>query len=188
MLASGSGRTVENLHEYLSNNALDARITKIFSSSQGAGVIARSNNLGIDAAVASKDIVEDIREEDPDWILLAGWLRLLPIPPDFEGRVLNIHPSLLPAWGGKGFWGQHVHDAVAASGPTQVSGCSVHFASAEYDRGPIILQEAALLPPLADSTTIATAVFEAEKRAYPEALRLLLTGRVRWEDGSAVWA
>ncbi len=188
ILASGGGRTVENLHRYLSSNTLDARITKIFSSSPSAGVISRSENLGIDAAVVSEDIVDDIRGESPDWILLAGWLRLLPIPPDFEGRVLNIHPSLLPAWGGKGFWGQHVHDAVAASGSAQVSGCSVHFASAEYDRGPIILQEATLLPPMADSATIATAVFEAEKRAYPEALRLLLTGRVRWKDGSAVWA
>ena len=105
-------------------------------------------------------------------VCLAGWLHLLPIPADFRRRVLNIHPSLLPAFGGKGMYGRHVHEAVLAAG-APVSGCTVHFADDEYDTGPVLVQRS--VPVLAGDTpeTLAARVFAAECEAYPEAIRVL---------------
>jgi phosphoribosylglycinamide formyltransferase-1 len=100
---------------------------------------------------------------------MAGFLQLLPIPEDFRRRVINIHPALLPAFGGKGMYGRLVHEAVLATEAT-VSGCTVHFADNEYDHGPIILQRT--VPVREDDTpdTLAARVFEQECEAYPEAI------------------
>jgi phosphoribosylglycinamide formyltransferase-1 len=198
LLASGGGRTVVNFHEVLGRGQLDAFIARVIVSNPNSGALEKAENLGLPTTVIGKEshpepeeredaLIATIRKESPDWILMAGWMNLLPIPKDFEGKTVNIHPALLPAWGGKGFWGRHVHEAVASAGH-RFSGCTVHFASAEYDRGPCILQEGVLLSAHADSAIIATAVFEAEKRAYPETLRLLLQGRVRLKGSQAVWA
>ena len=102
------------------------------------------------------------------------------VPDDFLGRVMNIHPALIPAFCGKGYYGHHVHEAVLAYG-VKVSGCTVHFADNEYDHGPIILQRA--VPVLDDDTpdTLAARVFEQECEAYPEAIRLFAEGRLRIE-------
>ena len=198
LLASGGGRTIVNFQEILWRGELDASIARVIISNPASGALAKAKEIGLATTVIGKEshplpeerekaLIAAIRKESPDWILMAGWMNLLPIPKDFEGKTLNIHPALLPAWGGKGFWGSHVHEAVASAGP-RFSGCTVHFASAEYDRGPCILQEGVLLPALADSSLIARTVFEAEKRAYPETLGLLLQGRVRLKDNQAVWA
>ncbi len=187
-----------NFHQVLGRGELDACIGRVIVSNLAARVREKAESLGLATTVIGKEchpipeereeaLIAAIRQESPDWILMAGWMNLLPIPQDFEGKTLNIHPALLPAWGGKGFWGHHVHEAVASAEP-RFSGCTVHFASAEYDRGPCILQEGVLLPAFADPSHIATTVFEAEKRAYPEALRLLLQGRVRLKGNQAVWA
>jgi phosphoribosylglycinamide formyltransferase-1 len=103
-------------------------------------------------------------------VVLAGFLRLLVIPERWIGRVLNIHPALLPAFGGKGFYGDKVHAAVLESGAKE-SGCTVHYVTNEYDKGPIVLQRK--VPVLAgdDVHTLAARVFEAEKLALPEAIR-----------------
>jgi phosphoribosylglycinamide formyltransferase-1 len=121
-----------------------------------------------------------VRSHEPDLVCLAGWLHLVPIPDDFRHRVLNIHPALLPAFGGKGMYGRHVHEAVLAYG-AKVSGCTVHFADNEYDHGPIVLQR--VVPVLDDDTpeTLAERVFEQECLAYPEAIRLFAAGRLRVE-------
>ena len=113
----------------------------------------------------------------PDLVCFAGWLHLLPIPPDFRHRVLNIHPSLLPAFGGKGMYGHYVHEAVLAYG-AKVSGCTVHYADDTYDTGPILVQRCV---PVNDGDTpdaLAARVFQAECEAYPEAIRLIAEGRV----------
>jgi folate-dependent phosphoribosylglycinamide formyltransferase PurN len=101
---------------------------------------------------------------------MAGFLHLVRIPADFAGRVINIHPSLLPAFGGQGFHGMHVHRAVLEQGCT-VSGCTVHLVDDEYDHGRILLQET--VPVLADDSpeSLAARVFAAECRALPEAIR-----------------
>jgi phosphoribosylglycinamide formyltransferase-1 len=110
-----------------------------------------------------------VRGHSPRLVCLAGWLHLLPIPDDFRQRVLNIHPSLLPSFGGKGMYGHHVHEAVLRSGVTE-SGCTIHFADDTYDTGPIVLQKR--VPVLVGDTpeTLAARVFAAECEAYPEAI------------------
>jgi len=111
---------------------------------------------------------------------MGGFLKRITIPQDFANRVTNIHPALLPSFGGEGMYGHFVHEAVLHSG-AKVSGCTVHLADNEYDRGPILVQKC--VPVLEDDTpeTLAARVFEAECEAYPEALRLIAAGRVRVE-------
>src|SRR5262245_7485954 len=112
---------------------------------------------------------------------MGGFLKLWTIPERWRGRVMNIHPALLPSFGGKGMHGRHVHEAVLAAG-CKVSGCTVHFVDATYDTGPIILQRTC--PVLEDDTleSLAGRVFEEEKLAYPEAIRLFAEGRLSVED------
>ena len=109
---------------------------------------------------------------------MAGFLKLVPVPSDFENRVLNIHPSLIPAFCGHGLYGHHVHESVLEHGG-KVTGCTVHFVDNEYDHGPIIWQQP--VPVFDDDTaeTLAARVFEVEKEAYPHVLRLLAAGRIR---------
>ncbi|MCI0703467.1 MAG: phosphoribosylglycinamide formyltransferase, partial [Planctomycetia bacterium] len=114
---------------------------------------------------------------NPDLVCFAGWLHLLPIAPDFHHKVLNIHPALLPAFGGKGMYGHHVHEAVLNYG-AKVSGCTVHFADDTYDTGPILVQRAVPVKEEDTPDTLAARVFAAECEAYPEAIRLIAEGRV----------
>jgi len=111
-------------------------------------------------------------------VCLAGFLQLLTIPEDFAGRVMNIHPALIPAFCGKGFYGHRVHEAVLEAG-VKVSGCTVHFADNLYDHGPVIVQRTV---PVRDGDTaevLAARVFEQECEAYPEAIRLFAEGRLQ---------
>jgi phosphoribosylglycinamide formyltransferase-1 len=118
-----------------------------------------------------------VRAFAPDLVCFAGWLHLLPIPDDFRHRVLNIHPSLLPAFGGKGMYGEKVHKAVLEYG-AKVSGCTVHFADDTYDTGPILVQKCVPVKEGDTPDTLAARVFQAECEAYPEAIRLIAEGRV----------
>jgi len=113
-------------------------------------------------------------------VLLGGFLQLLKVPEDYRGRILNIHPSLIPAFCGKGFHGRHVHEAVLAAG-VKVSGCTVHFVDDEYDHGPIVAQRAVSV--LEDDTpqSLSERVFAQECELYPEAVRLFAAGRLRIE-------
>src|SRR4029077_8889984 len=120
-------------------------------------------------------IFEQCRKAEADLVCMAGFLQLLHIPVDYEGRVLNIHPALIPAFCGKGFYGHRVHEAALEYG-VKVSGCTVHFADNQYDHGPIILQRS--VPVLDDDTpeTLAARIFEQECDGYPEAIRLFAEG------------
>jgi phosphoribosylglycinamide formyltransferase 1 len=198
VLASGGGRTLENLEDHILQNRLHAQIKLVIVSAEELGAVTRAKRLGLPYLVISRSTHADVHERrqaireaiddaQPDWIVMAGWLQLLPIPSHWEGKVLNIHPALLPAYGGKGFYGHHVHEAVARD-RQQVSGCTVHFATEQYDEGPILLQEAVPLPDGTTSDEIASLVFEAEKRAYPEALQALISGRASWRDGEVTWS
>jgi phosphoribosylglycinamide formyltransferase-1 len=161
------------------------------SSNAGAFGLTRAQNAGLPTAVverkacASREefgrrIFDHVRAVAADLVCLAGFLQLVPIPPDFEGRVLNIHPALIPAFCGKGFHGLRVHQAVLDAG-VKVTGCTVHFADNQYDHGPIILQRP--VPVLDDDSAEALQgrVFAEECRAYPEAIRLFAEGRLRVE-------
>ncbi len=197
VLASGGGRSLENLATLIAEGSLHAEIVGLVASRKPLGVIERSERLGIPWLEIGRNthpnpeqrnqyLISSIDGMRPDLIVMAGWLALLPIPNHWLGKVINIHPALLPAYGGKGFWGHHVHEAVCRDAP-EISGCTVHFATEEYDQGAIILQET--VPVLAGDTPelLAARVFEAEKRALPEAIRHCLNGRVELQDGKSRW-
>jgi phosphoribosylglycinamide formyltransferase-1 len=188
---------LENLQQRIGAGALPAEIVLVIVSSAASGAAERARRLGLPVLVIGKDHQPDpaqraqllqqaVLEARPDWVLLAGWLTLFPIPPQLEGRVLNIHPALLPCYGGAGFYGNRVHEA-AARERARISGCTVHFADAAYDRGPVLLQSAVRIPAGAGAEEIAARVFAAEVEAYPEALAHLIAGRARLLDGAVVW-
>jgi folate-dependent phosphoribosylglycinamide formyltransferase PurN len=133
-----------------------------------------------DCAAFSKQVFSLCDDADVDLICLAGWLCLLDIPPKYQGRIINIHPALLPSFGGKGMYGKRVHQAVIDHG-CKISGCTVHLVDATYDTGPIILQRSC--PVLENDTAddLAHRVFEQEKIAYPAAIELFRAGRLKVE-------
>jgi phosphoribosylglycinamide formyltransferase-1 len=188
VLLSGNGTTLQNLIDQIRDGHLNAQIVQVISSRADAFGLERARRAGLPTAtVARKDsrsllefgerTFELIRRAKAELVCMAGYLQLLPIPEDFRHRVMNIHPALLPAFGGQGMYGRHVHEAVLTYG-AKVTGCTVHFADDEYDHGPIILQKA--IPVRDDDTpeTLAFRVFEQECEAYPEAIRLFAEGRL----------
>jgi len=118
----------------------------------------------------------------PISILQAGWLCLWKIPEKYNLRVMNIHPALLPCFGGKGMWGHHVHEAVLKAG-CKVSGCTVHFCTDEYDNGPIITQRTCTVEEDGTPQTLAARVFEQECIAYPQAISLFAQGKLIVKNG-----
>jgi phosphoribosylglycinamide formyltransferase-1 len=188
---SGGGSTLQNLIDEIGAGRLRAEIVAVVASKPEIGAIARAEAAGIPVAlVARKEyhslnefsdaVFEPIRRAGADLVVLGGFLALIEIPPDYEGRVINIHPALIPAFCGKGYHGMIVHQDAIATG-VKVSGCTVHFADATYDTGPIILQRT--VPVLDDDTpeALAARVFEAECRALPEAIALYAAGRLQVE-------
>jgi phosphoribosylglycinamide formyltransferase-1 len=191
ILLSGSGTTLQNLIEVIATGKLNARIQLVIGSRPELAGLERARNAKLPAHIVdrrsfadietfSKTIFELIDAADVDLICLAGWLCLLDIPPRWQGKMMNIHPALLPSFGGKGMYGKRVHEAVIAHG-CKVSGCTVHFVDGSYDTGPIIIQRTC--PVLDDDSaeTLAHRVFEEEKIAYPEAIRLFAEGRLKVE-------
>ena len=195
VLISGGGTTLANLATRIGNHSLNAEIQMVIASRADCGGIARANGLGFPCEVLqrrdfvsvdefSAAIFARCREEKIDLVICGGFLALLMIPADFSGRVMNIHPSLIPAFSGQGYHGSRVHEAALARG-AKVSGCTVHFVDDEYDHGPIIVQRT--VPVLDDDSPadLAARVFEAECEALPEAIRMFASGSLEI-DGSRV--
>jgi phosphoribosylglycinamide formyltransferase-1 len=191
VLVSGGGTTLQNLIDRIADGRLDAHIVGVVASRADVGGVGRAERAGIPVTVAERGkdfavrVWAAVREFHPQLVCFGGWLHLLPIPDDFRLKVLNIHPSLLPAFGGKGMYGHHVHEAVLEYG-AKVSGCTVHFADDTYDTGPIVAQRCV---PVLDGDTpesLAARVFEAECEAYPEAIQLVASGKWRVEGRRVV--
>jgi len=182
VLISGGGTTLQNLIDAIDANVLDARIKLVIASRAEIVGVERAKRAKIPVEITrdSQRIFERCDRAQVDLICLGGWLCLLDIPGRYKNRIMNIHPALLPSFGGKGMFGAKVHQAVLDYG-CKVSGCTVHFVDAEYDKGPIILQR--VCPVLDDDTpeTLAARVFEEEKIAYPEAIRAFAQGRLHIE-------
>jgi phosphoribosylglycinamide formyltransferase 1 len=191
VLLSGSGTTLQNLLERIRNG----QVVLVISNRADAYGLTRASQAGIEACVISRQkqpsaeafgqaVFDRCRLANIDLVCLAGFLQFLPIPHDFESRVMNIHPALIPAFCGKGFYGHHVHEAVLAYG-AKISGCTVHFVDNEYDHGPIILQRS--VPVYTGDTpgTLGERVFKQECEAYPEAINLFAEGKLR-VDGRRV--
>ncbi|MDG2358669.1 MAG: phosphoribosylglycinamide formyltransferase [Planctomycetaceae bacterium] len=188
VLISGGGTTLMNLLEKNRAGQLDAEFPIVIASKEDCSGVERARNAGLTCEPVvrtefntietfSERIFDLCRKAEVDMVVLGGFLSLVQVPVDFENKVINIHPSLIPAFCGKGFHGRHVHEAVLARG-AKVSGCTVHFANNEYDAGPIILQK--VVPVMDDDTpdTLQKRVFEAECEAFPEAIRMFTSGRL----------
>ncbi|MGE3809600.1 MAG: phosphoribosylglycinamide formyltransferase [Gemmataceae bacterium] len=195
VLLSAGGTTMQNLIDRIADGRLDARIVQVVSSNTGVGGIDRAKKADLPVAVVtrkeagsreefSKRIFDLCRQAQADLVCMAGFLQLITVPDDFIGRVMNIHPALIPAFCGKGYYGHHVHEAVLAYG-AKISGCTVHFADNEYDHGPIILQKAVPVHDYDSVETLTVRVYEQECEAYPEAIALFAQGRLQI-DGRCV--
>jgi formyltetrahydrofolate-dependent phosphoribosylglycinamide formyltransferase len=183
VLISGSGTTLVNLIEHIRAGSLNCSIELVIGSRADLKGLDRATEARLPSSVIdprevgnfdlfNERIFTAIENSQADLVCLAGWLHLLRIPARFDGRVLNIHPSLLPRFGGKGMYGQKVHQAVLDAKCTQ-SGCTVHLVDNGYDSGPVVLQRTCPVLPGDTAATLAARVFEEEKIAYPQAIRAL---------------
>jgi phosphoribosylglycinamide formyltransferase-1 len=188
VLLSGGGTTLQNLLDRINAGRLAARIAVVISSRSDAGGLERARRAGVEAvAVPRKSFADagrfndalhaELQRHEFDLIVMAGFLSPFQLRSRYAGRVMNLHPALIPAFCGKGFYGEKVHQAVIESG-VKVTGCTVHFADEQYDHGPIILQ--GTVPVLDDDTpqTLAARVHGVENELYPEAIRLWAEDRL----------
>ncbi len=181
VLISGGGSTLTNLLDRIDAGQLLASIELVLASRLCDGVgrsAARGHSCEVvspkaypNVAAFSETVFDRCRAARVDLVVLGGFLSRIEVPTDFEGRVMNIHPSLIPAFCGQGMYGHHVHEAVIARG-CKVSCCTVHLVDNEYDHGPILVQKVVPVLEGDDSDTLAKRVFTAECEAYPEAIRL----------------
>jgi formyltetrahydrofolate-dependent phosphoribosylglycinamide formyltransferase len=196
ILLSGGGRTMLNMQEQIDAGRLNAEIVLVISSRSDVKGIDRARSIGLepviirkkdypDIAAFSGRITVELDKAKVDLVVQAGWLCLWHIPAQYENRVMNIHPALLPSFGGQGMWGHHVHEAVLKAG-CKISGCTVHFCTNEYDAGPIIVQRPCEVEDDDDADTLAARVFTQECIAYPEAIRLFAENRLEVVNGIVI--
>ncbi len=192
VLISGGGTTLMNILEYIKKGKLSAEVAVVISSRSNVGGVEKAKKAGLNIKVIrtkdypdidrfSERIEEELAAAGAELVIQGGWLCLWKIPQRYENKVMNIHPALLPSFGGKGMWGHHVHEAVLEAG-CKVSGCTVHFCTNEYDKGAIIVQRCC--PVMEEDTpdTLAERVFEQECIAYPQAIKLFAEGRLIVSD------
>jgi formyltetrahydrofolate-dependent phosphoribosylglycinamide formyltransferase len=199
VLISGGGTTLMNLLDCIKQGNLNAEVAVVISSRLAAAGVERAKAAGMNVKIIrTKDYPDSSGKPDIDQfsdaiekeliaakvelVIQGGWLCLWKIPAKYENRVMNIHPALLPSFGGKGMWGHHVHEAVLKAG-CKVSGCTVHFCTNEYDTGAIIVQRCCPVLEGDTADTLAARVFEQECIAYPQAVRLFADGSLTVKDG-----
>jgi phosphoribosylglycinamide formyltransferase-1 len=174
VLLSGSGSTLQNLLDRCADGRLAASVVGVVSSRADVLGVERARRAGVPVVIAEKagrseTAFAAARSWAADLVVCAGWVHLLKVPPDFRGRVLNVHPSLLPKFGGKGMYGRHVHEAVLAAGEPE-SGCTVHLVDDTYDTGPVVLQARVPVLPGDTPESLAERVQTAEREALPSAI------------------
>jgi len=180
IFASGSGTNAENIIRYFRERE-GVRVKRVYTPNPLAGVIARCERLGVPCTVFSREawksgeITRLLLAENPDLIILAGFMWLVPaeIIAAFPGRIVNIHPALLPKYGGKGMYGDHVHKAVSEAGETE-TGITIHYVNERYDEGQIVFQERISINPHEDPAIIAAKVHELEYRWYPAVIEKIV--------------
>ncbi len=188
VLISGGGTTLKNLIQKRDSGLLAADIVQVVSSNAKApgNEFARQNDIPLalisrnsygDARKFSDAVFRRCRDAKTNLVVMAGFIQRLCIPPDFQNRVINIHPSLIPSFSGKGFHGNRVHAAVIEFG-CKISGCTVHFVDDQYDHGPIIAQETVRVEANDTVETLQQRVFETECRVYPTVINSIVNDRV----------
>lgn len=196
VLLSGTGSTMVNLHEHIERGEVPAEIAVVVSSRRNVLGLERAAERGLttrvltrkrfrrdgafDERAYSEALAELLAPFEPDLLVMAGFMTRLARPVLERWPVVNVHPALLPLFGGDGFYGHHVHEAVLEAG-VKITGATVHFADADYDRGPIIVQEAVAVREDDTPDSLAARVQEAERRIYPRAVALFAQGRLRVE-------
>ena len=189
VLISGSGSTLANLSKCISEGSLTAEVVLVIASSSKAKGIRFATDADIPHHVIqsrnfdsiesfSDRIFDECRSANVDLVVMGGFLKRVAVPSDFENRVINVHPSLIPAFCGKGFYGSRVHQAVLDYG-AKISGCTIHFVDDEYDHGPILIQRTVPVLPDDTSDSLAARVIEQERIAYPESIQLIAEGRIK---------
>lgn len=181
IFASGTGSNAENIIHYFKNNTSKS-VVGVFSNNSNAKVIEKAKNLGVQTVTFNKDelygdfVLSKIQELNPDLIVLAGFLLKFPEPiiAAFPNKIINIHPALLPKYGGKGMYGKHVHQAVLDNQETE-TGITIHYVNEQYDEGGIIFQKSVSISDCTTSEAIANKVHELEHRYFPEVIDQLLT-------------
>jgi phosphoribosylglycinamide formyltransferase-1 len=187
VLVSGGGTTLQNLIDEIAAGRLSAQIKVVIASRPEIRALQRAADAKIMNFVVqprgfekvgefSRKVFELCDDAGVDLVCLAGWLSLLEVPAKYQGRVMNIHPAVLPSpFGGKGMYGARVHEAVLAHG-CKISGCTVHFVDNDYDAGPIIVQKCCPVMEGDTAQSLALRVSELEREAYPQAIRLFADG------------
>lgn len=187
VLASGSGTNLQAIldHQAALGGAAAGRVVLVASDQAGAGALIRARRAGIPALALSREerttgLATILATHGIDLLVLAGYLRLVPtdVVAQYRGRIVNVHPALLPAFGGVGMYGHHVHDAVVASGAS-LTGPTVHFVDERFDEGPIIAQAPVPVLPGDSAEDVATRVLQAEHALYPRVVEAVAAGRVR---------
>lgn len=188
VLISGSGSTLANLLQCIRQGSLSAEVVLVVASSPQAKGIRFAVEADIPHHIIqtrefdsvesfSERIFSECRHANVDLAVMGGFLKRVTVPSDFENRVLNVHPSLIPSFCGKGFYGSRVHQAVIDYG-AKISGCTIHFVDDEYDHGPILSQTTVPVLPADSAEILAARVIAQERIAYPEAIQLIAENRV----------
>ena len=193
VLISSGGTTLINILESIKQSRLNAEVAVVISSRSTVAGVERAKNAALDVKIVrkkdypevdgfSKRIEDELVAANVDLVIQGGWLCLWKIPDRYQNRVMNIHPALLPSFGGQGMWGHHVHEAVLKAG-CKISGCTVHFCTNEYDKGPIIVQRTCQVKDDDTPETLAARIFEQECIAYPQAIKLFAGGKLLVQNG-----
>ena len=184
VLGSGRGSNFQAILRAIDGGRLPStRVSLVISNNSDAGILALARSAGIPALHVSQKqfpteeaftdaLLLELQHHDAELIVLAGYMKRIPsrIVREYRGRILNIHPALLPKFGGQGMYGHHVHEAVIAARETE-SGATVHVVDEEYDRGPIVLQRTIPVSPGETPETLAAKVLDVEHALYPDAIR-----------------
>ncbi|KQX08727.1 phosphoribosylglycinamide formyltransferase [Flavobacterium sp. Root420] len=185
VFASGSGTNAENIIKYFAKTKI-ANVVSIFTNNASAKVIERAKNHQIPVEIFSKNellernVLQKIQEIDPDLIVLAGFLLKFPenIIEKYPNKIINIHPALLPNYGGKGMYGMHIHRAIV-NNKEKETGISIHYVNENYDEGGIIFQKNVALTEEDTPETVAEKIHELEQKYFPEIIQAVLEDSIK---------
>jgi phosphoribosylglycinamide formyltransferase 1 len=195
VFASGRGSNFQALAEAISRKKIDAKIVVLISNNSDAGALSLARSLQIPALHLSQkqfpsqdaftnEVLASLDSHGADFIVLAGYMKKLDprIIRRYRNKILNVHPALLPAFGGQGMYGRHVHEAVIAQHAMR-SGATVHIVDEEFDRGPIVLQESIPVEENDSPELLAAKVLAIEHRILPRAVELFANNKIRVDNG-----
>lgn len=183
LFASGSGSNADNICQYFAGNS-EVKVEALFCNNTEAGVIAKMQKWKVPVELITRKQLNDaetflpiIQRYQPDLIVLAGFLLLVPayLVKQYENKIINIHPALLPNYGGKGMYGQHVHEAVLANKETQ-HGITIHLVNEHFDEGAHLFQQSFAVTPLDDMESIATKISILEMTHFPKVIETYISG------------